>query len=212
SRDFLIPALEILLLRLNLDGGGAAEVDTDERSDIRDGEAVSRDELAVRQLTIEPFKPLGDCVLADLAVVGRLRDPALEKLAGVAEGPRSHRENLELHPPIPHLDNRLFLVILAHQVRLEMSSLEVAADGNRLGDTGAIIEFEYRKSTHRIDLQELGLAIVAARNVHLLVRNLDSFFSKKHAHTTRIGRLGKVVDFHSGCNLKLCSVRVKLSF
>ena len=50
--------------------------------------------------------------------------------------------------------------------------LEVAANRDRLGDMRAVVEFEHRHPAHRIDLQELGLAIVASREIDLLEGNL----------------------------------------
>ena len=85
-----------------------------------------------------------------------------------------------------------------------MQRLEVAADRDRLGDAGAVVELEHRQPAHRIDLEEFGLAVFGRRYIHLLQRNRDSLFGQEDAHAARIWSLSIFVDFHSGCNLKLC--------
>src|ERR1700716_1578681 len=115
ARYRLMPSREVLLILLNSDSGGSAEIDSDQRRDIRDRVARSRDELTIGQHSVEPFESLERRGLADFAVFLALRDSALKKIAGVAERARRHRQYFELHPPLPHLDHRLVLRIDAHQ-------------------------------------------------------------------------------------------------
>src|SRR3984957_14145976 len=123
-----MPPCEVLLIFLDPDLRGAPEIDSDQRSDIRNREARSRDELAIGQHRVEPFESFDRGVLADLAVFLDLRNASLEEIAGVAERSRRHPQYFELHPPIPHLDDRLVLRIDAHQARLGLEVLEVAAN------------------------------------------------------------------------------------
>src|SRR5580692_595489 len=76
----------------------------------------------------------------------------------------------------------------------------------------AVVEFEHRYPAHRIDLQKLGLAIVSSREIDLLEGNVaDAFFREKDAHAAWIRSPDKIVNFHSGCNLKLCAPIVNRS-
>src|SRR5580704_6668710 len=154
-----MPSRKVLLIFLDLDGGRAAEVDSDKRSDISNRVALACDEFAIGQDSVEPFEAFNRGVLCNLAVLLDLRDAALEEIAGVAERRRRHPENFEFHAPIPHLDQSLVLRVNAHQRRLRLDGLEIAANRDRLGDMGAVVELEHRYPTHRIDLQEFGLAI-----------------------------------------------------
>src|SRR3984957_17037638 len=128
TRYRLMPSRKVFLIFLDPDLRGAAEIDSDQRRDIRDRVARSRDELAIGQHRVEPFESFDRGVLANLAVFLHLRDASLEEIAGVAERSRRHSQYFELHPPIPHLDERLVLRIDAHQARLGLEVLEVAAN------------------------------------------------------------------------------------
>src|SRR5271156_3783071 len=206
-----MPSRKVLLTLLDLDGGRAAEIDSDKRSDIRNRVARARDEFAIGQHRVEPFEALERRVLRDLAVFPDLRDAALEESAGVAERRRRHRQDFEFHAAIPHLDDGLVLGVNAHQRRLWLDGFEIPANRDRLGDMGAVVEFEHRYPAHRIDLQEFGLAIFGSGDVDLHERNVgDAFFREKDAHAAWIRSSERVVYFHSGCNLKLSDAAVNL--
>src|SRR5260370_6705377 len=132
-----MPAREVFLIFLDPDLGRAPEIDSDQGSDIRNRVARSRDEFAIGQHRVEPFESFDRRVLTNLAVFLDLRNASLEEIAGVAERSRRHPQYFELHPPIPHLDDRLVLRIYAHQARLGLEVFEVAANRDRLGGWGS---------------------------------------------------------------------------
>src|ERR1700722_316047 len=144
TRYRLMPSRDVLLILLDPDSSRAPEIDSNQRGDIRNRVARSRNKLAIRQHRVEPFQSLDRRIFANLAVFLDLRDAALEKVAGVAERSRRHRQNLEPPPPVPHLDDGFVLRVDAHQLRLGLDVLEIAANRDRLRDMRAVVEFEHR--------------------------------------------------------------------
>src|ERR1035437_3885163 len=71
----------------------------------------------------------------------------------------------------------------------------------------AVVKFEHRHPAHRINFQELGLAIGGSSKIDLLVRNVDAFFREEDPHAAWIRSHGEIINFHS-CNLKPCRVAV----
>ena len=81
----------------------------------------------------------------------------------VPEHLRDGHEELVLHPPLPHLDQRAVLRVRPHERRLGLHLLEVAADGDALGDGRAVVELEHRHASPwvlRPELRRRGCARV----------------------------------------------------
>ena len=104
---------------------------------------------------------------------------------------------IELRAPIPHFDQRALQRAAAEQRRIGLQRLEIAADGDRFGDHGAVVEHKRRKPLHRIDCGESFGAMLLRANVDLLGRNLDALLGEEDAHPPRVGRAAAVVELHS---------------
>ena len=86
--------------------------------------------LAVGEFLVQPLQTLRRVAALTLAVVRELLDAVGEVRVGVAEDLHDRQRDLELHPPLPHLDaGGLLGVAAAHQRRFRLQLLEVAADG-----------------------------------------------------------------------------------
>jgi hypothetical protein len=79
---------------------------------------------------------------------------------------------------------------------LRMLVLEVLDDRERFGQMAAVVEFEHRQPTERIDVQELRRAVLTGREIDRLARYSDAFLGEVHAHLLRIRRAGEIVEFH----------------
>src|SRR5271170_444047 len=183
-----MPSREILQRRIRRNAGRLrGEVDPNERSDIRDSEAIARDERLVADLRVEPLQLLLDGLALRLAVFGELLDARLEQLVGVLERTCGNGKEVQLHSPVPHLDERLLAVVLAHQVRLGMQTFEVATDRDRLGEMGAIVELDERQAACRILREHLRRAVLAGENVDFLSRDLESLLRYENSEASRVG-------------------------
>src|SRR5262249_28146674 len=99
-----------------------------------DCEAVPRDELVSVQLAIHPFQALMNDRTLSFAVVRELLETALKNRTGILNRASDGSEQLQLHPPVPPLDFRLFAEISPQKVRLGMKPLQIPANGDRLGE------------------------------------------------------------------------------
>src|SRR6266481_2797088 len=131
-----MPSREILECWIRFDTGERAEIDRNFGSDIRDRKPVARDERLISDLLIEPLKLVLHGLVLRRSVLRKLFDASLKKVAGILERARYRPKQVQLHPPIPHLDLRLFAIVLAHQVRFRMQTFKVAANGDRLSQMG----------------------------------------------------------------------------
>src|SRR5262249_31644375 len=68
------------------------------------------------------------------AVVRELLETALKNRTGILNRASDGSEQLQLHPPVPPLDFRLFAEIAPQKVRLGMKPLQIPANGDRLGE------------------------------------------------------------------------------
>src|SRR5205085_65585 len=75
--------------------------------------------------------------------------------------------------------------------------LEIPADGDRLGDAGAIVELQHRKTAERVAAQRLRRAVRSLKQIDLFGRDRDPLLGEKDANPTRIGREGEVVKLHA---------------
>ena len=146
------------------------------------------------RLLVEPGESLRRLAALTLAVVGELLNAVGEERVGVAEDLHDRKGDLEFHPALPHLDaGRLLRLAAAHQRRLGLDLLEVAADGDRLGDERAVVEFEDRNATHRVHLPEGLLPVLGLAQVDRHDRDLDALLGQKDAYAAAVGGGGGFV-------------------
>ena len=86
---------------------------------------------------------------------------------------------MKLGAPVPHFDQCALERAAAEQRRIGLQHLEIAADGDRFGDHGAIVKHERRHPLHRIDRGIGGRALLQFAEIDLLGRNLDPLFGQK---------------------------------
>src|SRR5262249_61294781 len=72
------------------------------------------------------------------------------------------RKQLQFHPPVPHLDLRLFAQVVPEQVWLGTKPLQIAAERDRLGEALPVVEIQHRHSTGRALVKELGCAALTS--------------------------------------------------
>ena len=184
------------MIGLDPDAGHGAEVDARHAGDVCDREAISRDELAIRKLPIEPLQALLGHGPTGLSVVGDLGNAPLEEVVGVAEGLRDRKQHLEFHAPLPHLHQRAVASVDTQERRLGLYLLEVATDGHALGQKRAIVELEQRKRAHGVPGQKLGRAILGLADVDLDGGNLDSLLGEKYTNAAGVRSQLAVVELH----------------
>src|ERR1700691_4778447 len=98
-----MPSREILERRIELDAHILhGEIDRDFGGDVRDGEAIGRDERLVADLLFEPLKMLFSGLALSRAILRKLFEDRLEQFVQMLErAPRSAKQ-AKLDPPIPH--------------------------------------------------------------------------------------------------------------
>jgi glyoxylase I family protein len=98
---------------------------------------------------------------------------------------------------LPFLDDPDLVGVVAEEPRLRLHRLEIAADGNGLGDASAVIELEHRQRRERVDLEELGFELRLHPQIDLDLRHLDALLGEKDTDPPRIGRTREIIEFHS---------------
>src|SRR5580698_10935493 len=83
-----------------------------------------------------------------------------------------------------------------------MQALEVAADGDGLGEMGAVVELDKRQAAGRILREHLGRAVFASEDVDLFRRDLESLFGYENSEPSRVRGASVFIYFHDGCDLK----------
>src|SRR5262245_27532514 len=101
-----------------------ADVDCDQRGDVCDRETVASDKLLSVQLAIHPFESLMDDRTLRFAVVRELLETTLKDRARILNCASDSGEQLQFHPPVPHLDLRLLAQVAPEQVWLGMKPLQ----------------------------------------------------------------------------------------
>src|SRR5262249_52141700 len=177
-----------------------ADVDCDQRGDVGDSETVASDKLLSVQLAIHPFESLMDDRTLRFAVVRELLETALKDRARILNRASDCGEQLQFHPPVPHLDLRLLAQVAPEQVWLGMKPLQIAADRDRLGETCPVVELQHPHSAGRFLFQEFGRASLPSENIDILQRKLDSLFRREDADPARIWSQGMTVKLHSTCH------------
>ena len=78
----------------------------------------------------------------------------LESRCGLAQCVGDGEQSLELGAPTPHFDQGLLERGLAEERRVGLQRLEIAADGDRFADAGAVVEHEVGDHALRVDSAE----------------------------------------------------------
>src|SRR5690606_17811067 len=73
--------------------------------------------------------------------------------------------------------------------------LEIFADRGDLAEDRAVLQFECRALTGRIDLKIALLPVLAAANVDILLRQVDPLLRREHPHHARV-RPDRIVELH----------------
>src|SRR5262249_19089284 len=82
---------------------------------------------------IHPFESLMHDRTLRFTVVRELLVTTLKDWTRILNRASDCRKQLQFHPPVPHLDLRLFAQVVPEQVWLGMKPLQIAADRDRLG-------------------------------------------------------------------------------
>jgi hypothetical protein len=172
------------------------QVDRDLRYDIRNCIAVARDELPLRQYRVEPFDPLQPVITPRFTEFRKLLYPISEQRMGMLHEVPNRLGDLELHATAPHFDESRIARIDAHQRGLGIDAFEIAADGDRFCQIGTVVELEHRQRAQRVFVHELDCPMLVFEDVHMDINHLDVLFGEKNSHSPRIGRQGKIVNFH----------------
>ena len=173
-----------------------ADAEGADRGDVGDREGDAGDEFAPGQFAVEPFHPLLGVPPAEFAVVLHLLDPTLPIGVRVAEASRHVEHDLGLHPPVPHLDVGLVAGIGAKQRRLWLTLLEIAADGDRLGEARTVVELQHRHAGQRVLGDELGGEVALGGEVDLRLLDLDALLVQKDVDAAGVGGDGGRPEFH----------------
>jgi hypothetical protein len=103
---------------------------------------------------------------------------------------------MQLDAPIPHFHQGAFEAAAAEQRRIRIEPLEIPAEGDRLGNRGAVRQAGARAGAASVD-RGVGVSAMLVRgNIHLLHRNLDAHLGQKNPHPPRIGRAAAVIELH----------------
>src|SRR5262245_17007041 len=115
----------------------------------------------------------------------------------IAKDMGDRKQEMQLEPPVPHLDARHLERAAPEQRRLRLQRLEVAADCDRLRDHRAVIEDQRRHPHDRIDRGEGVRFLLHGAEIDRLDRHLDPLLRQKYPRAPRIGRAPPVVKLHA---------------
>ena len=105
--------------------------------------------------------------------------------------------DLEFDPACQHVDTRGFQVVPAEHRRVGVETLKVSADGHRLAEKCAVIEFQRWQLTQGIAREVFRLLDVAGHDADFVQRNGDALLRQEDPHAARIGGgHRRVVEFH----------------
>src|SRR5215467_14229687 len=77
-----------------------------------------------------------------------------------------------------------------------MKPLQIAADGDRLGETCAVVELQHRHSAGRVLCKKFGSPALASENIDILQRELDPLFRREDANPAGIWGECMIVKLH----------------
>ncbi len=104
------------------------------------------------------------------------------------EGVSNRVHQVQLHAPLPHLSGSQFFRRAPEQRRLGMQRLEVPADGHRLADAVAVVEFQHWNAHERIAAEHLLTLVFFRHDVDVAAFHLNAFLGQENAHAPGIGR------------------------
>ena len=136
--------------------GGLHEIDRDQAGDVGDGVAVAGRERPVRELAVEDAEKIHDARLVGLGPGRHLRHLHLASWPGGCCGTRGRSETADAAQAAGSTSRpRAMLQRPApEQRRLRIERLEIAADGDRFRDHGAVVEHQRRHPLQRVDGRE----------------------------------------------------------
>ena len=201
--DLRIPAAQMPAFLRNRHFHPAEEIDRHERRDIGDAVARAGDKFALRKAAIHLFEEARDArppalgKRRNLRVVVRAgQRPVLQPGRRIAQRLHARVKAVPLDRALPGGDQRLLLGALAHQRRLRMRRLEIDADADRVGDAGAVVEFEHRHRDLRIDSAECGAELLVITQVDLHGRYADALLGEKNTDPPRARSGAAIIEFH----------------
>ncbi len=107
-------------------------------------------------------------------------------------------EAFELHPPLPHLDERLLLGGRSEQGRLGEGLVEVAHDGGNFADGGPVLEHQGGHDTARVD-RDIGVGeLLPGAEIDRHLGDRNALLGEEDTDTARIGRAVRLVEFQVG--------------
>ncbi len=174
------------------------EFEAAECRDVRNREPVAGHPRPLRQKTVEESGGGNHALALFGRVIGELwilewQEPRVRVTHVVGDG----REQRQFDLAVRHLDEGSLLGVDTHQVRLRIQVLEVTADGARLREEAAIVEFQHRYARDRIHGRELRAAMLTRVEVVVLSLDVrDAFLEQEHVDAARIGRADRGVQLH----------------
>src|SRR5262245_2301257 len=109
---------------------------------------------------------------------------------------RDREKEMQFEPPVPHFDAGNLQRIASEQRRLGVKRFEIAADGNRFRDHGAVVEHQGGDPLQRIDRRVDLRLLLQGAEIDLLQGQRDALLGKKDPRAPRIGRPTSVVKLH----------------
>jgi hypothetical protein len=166
--------------------------------DVRDRKPVPGHIRLLRQHAVHPARRVAHLFSLGRAEVGELR--LLQRRQArmrVADAVGGFQEQLQLGAAVRHLDEGALLEAFAHQVVLRVQPFQVGADGARLGQLAAVVEFEHRDLRHRVLAGEGLAAVLSLEQVDLHRLDAgDALFCDEHEHAARVRGAGAGVQLH----------------
>src|SRR5690606_31728670 len=179
------------------DAGRLHEIDCHQAGNVRDRKFITGRELTILQLLVEQAQELDGLVLVCLAPFGDLRHfPLPHRRVDVAESVRYRPKQVKLQPPLPHFDCCLAERISTEQGRFGIKLFEIPADGNRLGQHRAVIQFQNRKALERVAARYLLTLMFHRPHVHRHQRYFYAFLCQEDPHPPRIWSAAAVKKLH----------------
>jgi hypothetical protein len=97
---------------------------------------------------------------------------------------------------VPHFNRGDVERPAAKQRRIGLQRLEIAANGDRFGDRGSVVENKRGEPLHRIDGGVSLTSVLQRADVDLFGRNANALLGQKYPHPARIGGAAAVIKFH----------------
>ena len=127
---------------------------------------------------------------------GARHDAAGEHRHMVADGVQERDEPVQFGPAQPHVDLGPFLGRGPEQRGIGTGLVQIPADRDRLGDHGAVVQFQERNAVERVH-RGVGLGeLVVLADIQFLDQNVDPGLGQIDADPLGIRRRAEIVEFH----------------